>query len=104
VYKRCAPLFPRCIPAGNTVVFSCCPKPAHRESGRGFHRHRPTGLPAAKDVRIEDRQWRDSDGDRQRKTCILVETPEGKQVKLGSMLTPERRKFLAGAVRKVLWG
>ncbi len=58
---------------------------------------------AVKDVRIDDRQWRDSDGDRRRKTCILIETRDGKQVKLGSMLTPERRKFVAGAVRKVLW-
>ena len=56
------------------------------------------------DVRIEDRQWRDSDGDRQRKTCILIETREGKQVKLGTMLTAERRKFVAGALRRVLWG
>jgi hypothetical protein len=59
---------------------------------------------AVKDVRIEDRQWRDSDGDRQRKTCIVIETREGKQLKLGTMLTPERRKFVAGAVRKALWG
>jgi len=59
---------------------------------------------AVKEVRIDDRQWRDSDGDRRRKTCIVIETREGKQVKLGTMLTPERRKFLAGAVRKVLWG
>ena len=57
-----------------------------------------------KDVRIEDRQWRDSDGDRRRRTCILIETREGNQVKLGGMLTPERRKFVAGALRKVLWG
>ncbi len=59
---------------------------------------------AVKVVRLEDRQWRDSDGDRQRKTRIMIESREGKQVKLGSMLTPERRKFVAGAARKVLWG
>ena len=59
---------------------------------------------AVKDVRIDDRQWRDSDGDRHRKTCILIETRDGNQVKLGSMLSPGRRKFLAGALRKVLWG
>lgn len=57
-----------------------------------------------KDVRIDDRQWRDSDGDRRRKACILLETRDGQQVKLGSMLTPERRKFVAGALRKVIWG
>jgi hypothetical protein len=59
---------------------------------------------AVKNVRIDDRQWRDSDGDRRRKTCIIIETRDGKQVRLGSMLTPERRKFVAGALRKVLWG
>jgi hypothetical protein len=59
---------------------------------------------AVKEVRLDDKQWRDSDGDRQRKTYIVIETREGKQIKLGSMLTPERRKFVAGAVRKVLWG
>jgi hypothetical protein len=57
-----------------------------------------------KDVRLDDRQWRNSNGNLQHKTCIVIETREGKQVKLGSMLTPERRKFVAGAVRKVLWG
>ena len=59
---------------------------------------------AVKDVRIEDKQWRDSDGGGQRKTYVVIETREGKLVKLGSMLTEERRKYVAGAVRKVLWG
>jgi hypothetical protein len=59
---------------------------------------------AVKDVRIDDKQWRDSDGDRQRKTYIIIETREGKLVKFGSMLAEERRKFVAGAVRKVFWG
>jgi hypothetical protein len=59
---------------------------------------------AVKDVRIDDKQWRDSDGYRRRKACIVIETREGKLVKFGSMLAEERRKFVAGAVRKVLWG
>ena len=59
---------------------------------------------AVKEVRLDDKQWRDSDGDRRSKTCIVIEMRDGKQIKLGTMLTPERRKFLAGAVRKVLWG
>lgn len=54
------------------------------------------------DVRIDDRQWRDSDGDRRRKTCIVIETRAGKQIKFGSMLSEERRKFVAGAVRQAL--
>lgn len=54
------------------------------------------------DVRIDDRQWRDSDGDRQRKTAIVIETRAGKLIKFGTMLTEERRKFLAAAVRKTL--
>jgi len=59
---------------------------------------------AIKDVRIDDRQWRGSDGYRRRKECIVIETREGKLVKLGSMLAEERRRFVAGALRKVLWG
>lgn len=35
---------------------------------------------------------------------IILETREGKLVKFGSMLREDRRKFVAGAVRKVLWG
>jgi len=42
--------------------------------------------------------------DRRRKTYIVIETREGKLVKFGLMLAEERRKFVAGAVRKVLWG
>ena len=30
-------------------------------------------------------------------------SPQGR-VKLGSMLTPGRRQFVAGAIRRVLWG
>ena len=59
---------------------------------------------AVKDVRLDEQQWRNKNGSLQQKTSIVIETREGKQVKLGSMLTPERRKFVAGAVRKVLWG
>src|ERR1035441_3316030 len=59
---------------------------------------------AVKDVRIDDKQWRDSDGGRQRKTYIVIETREGKLVKFGSMLTEERRKYVAGGVGKGLPG
>jgi hypothetical protein len=59
---------------------------------------------AVKDVRLDDKQWSDSDGRRQRKSYIIIETRERKLVKFGSLLTEERRKFVAGAVRKVLWG
>lgn len=55
-----------------------------------------------KDVRIDDQQWRDSDGDRQRKSTIVIEMRSGKQIKLGSMLTAERRKFVAAAVRRAM--
>jgi hypothetical protein len=59
---------------------------------------------AVKDVRIDDQQWRDRHGHRRDKTLIVISTREGKQVKLGSMLQPERRRFVAGALRKTLWG
>jgi hypothetical protein len=54
-----------------------------------------------KDVRIEDKRWRDSDGDSRRNTQIVVETSE-KPIKFGSMLTDERRRFIAGCVKKEL--
>jgi hypothetical protein len=57
---------------------------------------------AVKEVCVDDRSWRDSDGGRQRKTVIVIETREGKQLKFGSMMTDERRKFVAGALRRVL--
>jgi hypothetical protein len=54
------------------------------------------------DVRIEDKQWRDSDGDRQQKINIVIETKEGKLIRFGSMLTSERRRYLAALLRKSL--
>jgi hypothetical protein len=53
-----------------------------------------------KTVRIEDKRWRDSDGDSRRKTQIVIETMSGKPINFGSMLAPERRLFVAGAARK----
>jgi hypothetical protein len=55
-----------------------------------------------KDVRIQDSQWRDSDGDRHRKTNILLGLRSGKEIKLGSMLTAPRRNFVAAALREAL--
>jgi hypothetical protein len=54
------------------------------------------------DVRIDDNHWRDSDGDRQGKTFIVIAMKEGKSIRLGSMLSGERRKFLAALLRKTL--
>ena len=51
---------------------------------------------------MDDRSWRDSDGGQQRKTYIVIQTREGKQLKFGSMLTDERRKFVAGALWRAL--
>jgi hypothetical protein len=59
-------------------------------------------LTDVKAVRIEDKRWRDSDGDSRRKTNIVIERNNEKPFRFGSMLTEERRKFLAGAVRKAL--
>jgi hypothetical protein len=55
-----------------------------------------------KDVRIEDKQWRDSDGDRRRSVNIVIEMLEGKPLKFGSGLTEERRQFVAAAVRSAV--
>ena len=57
-----------------------------------------------KDVRIEDKQWRDSDGDRRRSTHIVIETIEGKPIKFASSLAEDRRQFLAAVIRKTLVG
>lgn len=57
---------------------------------------------AVKDVRIEDKKWRDSDGDARRSVQIVIEAD--KSVKLGSGMPDERRKFVAAALRKVLVG
>jgi hypothetical protein len=54
-----------------------------------------------RDVRIEDRRWRDSSGSSQRKSQIVIET-ERKPISLGSMLSEERRRFIAGALKKEL--
>jgi hypothetical protein len=54
-----------------------------------------------KDVRIEDRRWRDNDGDARRNTQIVIETRD-KPIKLGSMLNKERRGFIAGCLKKEL--
>jgi hypothetical protein len=83
------------ITAGEGIVFS----------GVGWlGMRRRFAVRDVKDVRIEDRQWRDSDGDRRRQTHIVIEMSSGRQIKLGSMLCDERRKYLAAALRKALQG
>ena len=52
-------------------------------------------------VRIDNKAWRDSDGASHRKAQIVIET-NGKPITFGSMLTEERRQFLAAAVKKEL--
>jgi hypothetical protein len=54
-----------------------------------------------KDVRIENKNWRDSDGDSHRKVHIVIET-DRKPISCGSMLTDERRQFFAAAAKKEL--
>jgi hypothetical protein len=54
-----------------------------------------------RDVRIEDKRWRDSDGGSRRKAQIIIETNR-KPIAFGSMLTQERRQFFAAAAKKEL--
>jgi hypothetical protein len=56
------------------------------------------------DVRIGDKVWRDSDGDRHHRTSIDIETREGKIIRFGTMLSEKRRKFVAAVVHKALIG
>jgi hypothetical protein len=55
-----------------------------------------------KDVRIEEGQWRDRNGYPRQTLRILVETREGKEIKFGTSLSAERRKFVAAALRREL--
>jgi hypothetical protein len=57
---------------------------------------------AVKEVRVEDRHWRDSDGDRRQKTQIVIEPMSGKPIRFGSMLTEDRRRFVAAALRSTM--
>lgn len=57
---------------------------------------------AVKDVRIDEREWRDRRGRRRRKTNIVLEMMEGKPIHLGSSLSDERRQFVAAALRSTL--
>lgn len=57
---------------------------------------------AIKQVRVEEKQWNDSDGDRHRKTAIVIEARSGKVIKFGTMLSEERRKFVAAAVQRAV--
>jgi hypothetical protein len=55
------------------------------------------------DVRLLDQTWRDSDGDSRNKKTIILERKDGKQIKFGSMLTDDRKKFVAAALRKSVY-
>ena len=65
----------------------------------GFHKRFSTS--EVRDVRLEDKRWRDSAGDSRRKAQIVIET-NGKAITFGSMLTEERRQFVPAAVKKEL--
>ena len=54
-----------------------------------------------KDVRIEDKAWRNSEGNTQRKAQIVIDT-NTKPISLGSVFTEERRRFVASALKKEL--
>jgi hypothetical protein len=53
-------------------------------------------------VKLEDKRWRDSDGDARHKSQIVMETSAGKPICLGGSLSAERRKFVASALRQAL--
>jgi hypothetical protein len=53
------------------------------------------------DVRIEERRWNDSNGNSRRNNRIVIETTQ-KPINFGSMLSAERRRFVAGAAKREL--
>ncbi len=70
-------------------------------SGRtGWHRR--FDVTNVSNVRIDNQTCRDSDGDRQSRTLILLETRDGKTIKFGTLLSGERRKFVAAAVHQAV--
>ena len=81
------------VDGNEAVVFSGIGKIG---SQRRFARSNVTG------IRLDIKQWRDSDGDRHRSANIMIELREGKPVKFGSTLTEPRRRFVATAVRQSL--
>jgi len=54
-----------------------------------------------RDVRMEDRRWRDGDGDPRHSIHITIETAT-ESFQFGSMLNDQRRRFVVGALRKEL--
>jgi hypothetical protein len=55
---------------------------------------------AFKDVRLNDKQWTDSDGDRRSKSNITIEAD--KTISFGSSLSVERRRFVTAKLADVL--
>jgi len=53
-------------------------------------------------VDLAEKRWRDSDGDPAHKQQVVIDA--GKPIRFGSMLSEERKVFVAGALRKVLVG
>ncbi len=54
------------------------------------------------EIRNEDRQYRDSDGDNRTKKQIVLEITSAKRITFGSMLRDDRRAFVASALGRVL--
>lgn len=59
-------------------------------------------ISSVRDLRMEAQTWTSNQGNRNRKTNIVMELTEGKPIKFGSGLTDERRTFVAAALRKSL--
>jgi len=57
---------------------------------------------SVREVAFQEQVSYDSDSGTQRKKFIVLETREGKRLKFGSMMTEERRQFVAGALRQAL--
>ena len=65
-------------------------------------RRRRFSVSKVSDVRLDSKQWRDSDGDRQRRACIVIETHDGKLIRFASTLSADRQRFVAALLRKNL--
>jgi len=55
-----------------------------------------------KEIRIEERSSRSSDGDSQTKVQIVAELQSGRLIQFGSALREDRLRFLAAAADKLI--
>jgi hypothetical protein len=57
---------------------------------------------SVREVRIENTPWQNNNGRSGSKSYIVLKTQEGKTIRFGSLLSEERRSFVAASLRSAL--